>query len=83
MQLLVRGATTFHGGDGRTGRSGQDERKTREGGEGWLREGQGNRKGVAVEVDLCLAVILFLLRSKLDNKVLVFSPCCIQRVFIS
>ena len=25
-------------------------------------------------VDLCLAVILFLLRSKLDNKVLVFHP---------
>ena len=64
MQLLVRGATTFHGGDGRTGGSGQDERKTREGGEGLLREGQGNRKGVARDVAWCQAVMLFFIEKQ-------------------
>ena len=51
---------------------------------GVLRAGRGGekeRKEVGVGVDLCVAVILFL-KSKLNNKVLVFSPCCIQRVFI-
>ena len=37
-------------------------------------DGQGTRKGVARDVAWCQAVILFSLRSKLDNKVLVFHP---------
>ena len=63
MQLLLRG-------DGRTGRSGDGEGEERD---GW-KKARGTERVLPGMLPGVKQLYFFLLRSKLDNKVLVFHP---------